>query len=238
MQVKMAGSPMNLVGSVPAVGGAAPSFTVVAGDLSAVTQSDLKGTRVFITVPSIDTPVCDTEVRRFNKEAAALGNISINVISMDLPFAQAVDLCHFQQLRIGHADAGGNAVPDHRQDHQNTDENRYKIPLQPDQHQNGKGCYGGGLHRRHHRGDEAVRQGHRAGQHRQNDAEAHGDHRTHQDPPDGKQGDLPKLGGQRQFSQPPQHHDGCGQQEKIIHAQGQNMPCCHPKKDGRQDFYR
>ena len=89
MQVKMAGSPMNLVGSVPTVGSAAPSFTVVAGDLSAVTQADLKGTRVFITVPSIDTPVCDTEVRRFNKEAAALGNVSINVISMDLPFAQA-----------------------------------------------------------------------------------------------------------------------------------------------------
>ena len=89
MQVKMAGSPMNFVGSVPTVGSAAPSFTVVAGDLSAVTQADLKGTRVFITVPSIDTPVCDTEVRRFNKEAAALGNVSINVISMDLPFAQA-----------------------------------------------------------------------------------------------------------------------------------------------------
>lgn len=89
MQVKMAGSPMNLVGTVPAVGSAAPNFTVVAGDLSAVTQADLKGTRVFITVPSIDTPVCDTEVRRFNKEAAALGNVFINVISMDLPFAQA-----------------------------------------------------------------------------------------------------------------------------------------------------
>ena len=89
MQVKMAGSPMNLVGAVPAVGSTVPSFTVVAGDLSAVTQADLKGTRVFITVPSIDTPVCDTEVRRFNKEAAALGNVSINVISMDLPFAQA-----------------------------------------------------------------------------------------------------------------------------------------------------
>lgn len=89
MQVKMAGSPMNLVGAVPAVGSTVPSFTVVAGDLSAVTQADLKGNRVFITVPSIDTPVCDTEVRRFNKEAAALGNVSINVISMDLPFAQA-----------------------------------------------------------------------------------------------------------------------------------------------------
>ena len=89
MQVKMAGSPMNLVGAVPAVGSTVPSFTVVAGDLSAVTQGDLKGNRVFITVPSIDTPVCDTEVRRFNKEAAALGNVSINVISMDLPFAQA-----------------------------------------------------------------------------------------------------------------------------------------------------
>ena len=89
MQVKMAGSPMNLVGAVPAVGSTVPCFTVVAGDLSAVTQADLKGNRVFITVPSIDTPVCDTEVRRFNKEAAALGNVSINVISMDLPFAQA-----------------------------------------------------------------------------------------------------------------------------------------------------
>ncbi len=89
MQVKMAGSPMNLVGAVPAVGSTVPSFTVVAGDLSAVTQADLKGNRVFITVPSIDTPVCDIEVRRFNKEAAALGNVSINVISMDLPFAQA-----------------------------------------------------------------------------------------------------------------------------------------------------
>lgn len=89
MQVKMAGSPMNLVGAVPAVGSTVPSFTVVAGDLSAVTQADLKGNRVFITVPSIDTPVCDTEVRRFNKEAAVLGNVSINVISMDLPFAQA-----------------------------------------------------------------------------------------------------------------------------------------------------
>lgn len=89
MQVTMGGSPMHLVGSVPAVGGAVPSFTVTAGDLSAVTQADLKGIRVFVTVPSIDTPVCDTEVRRFNKEAAALGNVSINVISMDLPFAQA-----------------------------------------------------------------------------------------------------------------------------------------------------
>lgn len=89
MQVKMGGAPMNLVGTLPVVGGASPKFTVVAGDLSAIASSDIKGKRVFITVPSIDTPVCDTEVRRFNKEAAALGDVSINVISMDLPFAQA-----------------------------------------------------------------------------------------------------------------------------------------------------
>lgn len=89
MQVTMGGAPMHLAGTVPAVGGVAPTFSVVAGDLSAVKSSDLKGTRVFVTVPSIDTPVCDTEVRRFNQEAAALGNVSINVISMDLPFAQA-----------------------------------------------------------------------------------------------------------------------------------------------------
>ena len=89
MQVKMGGAPMNLVGTLPEIGGALPKFTVVAGDLSAVAGSDIKGKRVFITVPSIDTPVCDTEVRRFNKEAAAFGDVSINVISMDLPFAQA-----------------------------------------------------------------------------------------------------------------------------------------------------
>ena len=44
---------------------------------------------MFLTVPSVDTPVCDTEVRRFNQEAAALDGVTVNVISMDLPFAQA-----------------------------------------------------------------------------------------------------------------------------------------------------
>lgn len=88
MEVKMGGNPVHLVGSVPAVGSAIPTFTVTAGDLSGITASDLKGKRVFVAVPSIDTPVCDMEVRRFNKEAAALGDVSINVISMDLPFAQ------------------------------------------------------------------------------------------------------------------------------------------------------
>ena len=89
MQVTMGGAPISLAVAVPAVGGGAPAFSVVAVYLSTVTSADLKGTRVFITVPSIDTPVCDTEVRRFNQEAAALGGVSINVISMDLPFAQA-----------------------------------------------------------------------------------------------------------------------------------------------------
>lgn len=89
MQVKMQGNPMNLVGNLPAVGSRAPAFTVSAADLSDFSGTEQNGVRVYVTVPSIDTPVCDLEVRRFNREAAALGNVSINVISMDLPFAQA-----------------------------------------------------------------------------------------------------------------------------------------------------
>lgn len=89
MQVKMQGNPMNLVGNLPSVGSKAPEFTVTAADLSDFSGAGQNGIRVYVTVPSIDTPVCDLEVRRFNREAAALGNVSINVISMDLPFAQA-----------------------------------------------------------------------------------------------------------------------------------------------------
>ena len=61
---------------------------VVDNDLNPFKLSDTKGKRVFLTVPSLDTPVCDTEVRRFNQEAAKLGDVTIYTISMDLPFAQ------------------------------------------------------------------------------------------------------------------------------------------------------
>ncbi len=70
MKVTMGGNPVTLEGTLPSVGSRIPSFTVTAADLSGVSQSEIKGKTVFLTVPSVDTPVCDTEVRRFNQEAA------------------------------------------------------------------------------------------------------------------------------------------------------------------------
>jgi len=90
-QVTFQGSPLTLEGTAPAVGSPAPAFTVLANDLSPVTEAVLSGKiSVIVTVPSLDTPVCDTEVRRFNQEAAALGpQVQILCVSADLPFAQA-----------------------------------------------------------------------------------------------------------------------------------------------------
>ena len=89
MKVTFQGNPLTLEGTQVKVGDTAPDFTVVNSDLNPLKLSDTKGKRVFLTVPSLDTPVCDTEVRRFNQEASKLGDITIYTISMDLPFAQA-----------------------------------------------------------------------------------------------------------------------------------------------------
>lgn len=84
------GGPLTLLGPDIAVGSQAPDFTVLANDLSPVTlQSGAGKTRLLVCVPSLDTPVCDMEARRFNQEAARLGNVQTLVVSMDLPFAQS-----------------------------------------------------------------------------------------------------------------------------------------------------
>jgi thiol peroxidase len=72
------------------VGDKAPSdFVGVATDLSAVKGADLAGKpRIILTSPSLDTPVCDTEGRRFNQEAAKLPGVGIYFVTVDLPFAQ------------------------------------------------------------------------------------------------------------------------------------------------------
>ena len=88
MKVTFQGNPLTLEGTQVKVGDTAPDFTVVDNDLNPFKLSDTKGKRVFLTVPSLDTPVCDTEVRRFNQEAAKLGDVTIYTKSMDLPFAQ------------------------------------------------------------------------------------------------------------------------------------------------------
>jgi thiol peroxidase len=90
-QVTLNGSPLNLTGNEVRVGQAAPDFTAVTNDLAEFKLSSMKGKKVVVlsAVPSLDTPVCDIETRRFNQEAAALGSdVQIITISMDLPFAQ------------------------------------------------------------------------------------------------------------------------------------------------------
>lgn len=89
MKVTFQGGPVTLTGTEIKVGDKMPGFTIVGNDMGAVTLEDTSGVRVFLTVPSLDTPVCDLEVRTFNKRAQELGNIQVWSISMDLPFAQA-----------------------------------------------------------------------------------------------------------------------------------------------------
>jgi len=83
------GNPLTLMGNTVKAGSKAPDFTLLGNDLKPVRLADTKGIRIFTTVPSLDTPVCDMQVRRFNQEAAKLPDVSIFAISADLPFAQA-----------------------------------------------------------------------------------------------------------------------------------------------------
>ena len=85
----MKGNPLTLIGPELQAGDHAPDFSVVDGTLSPV---DLEKTghnvRIISVVPSLDTPVCDLQTKRFNEEAAKLPEVDILTVSMDLPFAQ------------------------------------------------------------------------------------------------------------------------------------------------------
>ena len=83
------GDPLVLVGPELKAGDQAPDFELTGNDLSAVSLSQTSGTRIFSVVPSLDTPVCDQQTRRFNEEAAGIGDITIYTVSSDLPFAQS-----------------------------------------------------------------------------------------------------------------------------------------------------
>lgn len=89
MNVKFQGNPVTLEGNTVKVGDTAPNFIVADNALNQVDSKEFKGKRVYVSVPSIDTGVCDVEVRRFNEEAANLEDVKIYVVSMDLPFAQS-----------------------------------------------------------------------------------------------------------------------------------------------------
>ena len=88
--VTMKGNPLTVVGNELTEGNSAPDFEVLDNDLSPVRFSSFRGkVCVISSVPSLDTPVCDMETRRFNEEAGDLSSdVKILTISMDLPFAQ------------------------------------------------------------------------------------------------------------------------------------------------------
>ena len=86
----MKGNPLTLLGEEVKVGAKAPDATVLDNGLTPVEISSFRGKVCIVcSVPSLDTPVCDVEARRFNEEAEKLGgDIGVLVISTDLPFAQ------------------------------------------------------------------------------------------------------------------------------------------------------
>jgi thioredoxin-dependent peroxiredoxin len=89
--VTMRGNPNTLIGPELKVGDSAPAFTLIGVGMKPVSLDDYKGkVKIISTLPSVDTPVCDAETRRFNEEAAKLpANVVVLTVSMDLPFAQA-----------------------------------------------------------------------------------------------------------------------------------------------------
>jgi thioredoxin-dependent peroxiredoxin len=89
-QVTFKGNPVSLAGAEIRPNQPAPDFTAVDTSLQPVKLSSAKGKVVVLSaVPSLDTPVCDTETRRFNEAASQLGpGVEVWTISMDLPFAQ------------------------------------------------------------------------------------------------------------------------------------------------------
>jgi thioredoxin-dependent peroxiredoxin len=85
----MRGNPLTLIGPELKPGDTAPDFSVVDSNLKPVTLKDTGSqVRIISVVPSLDTPVCDAQTKRFNEEAGKLPGVDILTVSMDLPFAQ------------------------------------------------------------------------------------------------------------------------------------------------------
>ena len=83
------GNAMTLLGPELQTGDRAPDFDLINDSLQPVNLDKTgKGVRIFSVIPSLDTPVCDAQTRRFNEEAAKMPGVEIYTVSMDLPFAQ------------------------------------------------------------------------------------------------------------------------------------------------------
>ena len=88
--VTLQGNPLTLLGEEIEVGQKAPGFVALDSDLQEVSLDTFAGkVKLIASVPSLDTPVCDIEIKRFNEEASKISQeVVILFISMDLPFAQ------------------------------------------------------------------------------------------------------------------------------------------------------
>ena len=87
--IKFQGNPVNLEGTEVKLGETFRDFILSKNDLSSLTLENTKGVRVFLTVPSLDTPVCDMEIRNFNEKISDFKDVTCYTVSMDLPFAQS-----------------------------------------------------------------------------------------------------------------------------------------------------
>ena len=89
-QIRFKGNPVHLEGTELELGSKAPKFKVVSQDLEDVSLADFKGkVKVITSFPSLDTPVCDLQVKEFNKRASGFSpEVVVLGISKDLPFAQ------------------------------------------------------------------------------------------------------------------------------------------------------
>ena len=87
-QITLRGNPISTVGELPAVGSAAPAFSLTGTDMGAVDSEQFRGKSLLLNIfPSVDTPVCAMSVRTFNERAAESG-VTVLCVSNDLPFAQ------------------------------------------------------------------------------------------------------------------------------------------------------
>lgn len=98
------GNPLTLVGRAIKEGQSAPDFKVTAQDLKEVGLADFSGkVKILTSFPSLDTPVCDLQVKEFNHQAAGISAQTIIVgISKDLPFAQKrfCDTFEIKNIRV------------------------------------------------------------------------------------------------------------------------------------------
>ncbi|RYL93783.1 thiol peroxidase [Sporolactobacillus sp. THM7-4] len=112
--VTFGGKPVELLGNQVHVGDKAPDFSALDNELKEKTLNDYSGVRIIISVPSLDTGVCDAESRRFNEAASRLDGVTVITVSVDLPFAQkrwcgaaglndAVTLSDHRDLSFGEA---------------------------------------------------------------------------------------------------------------------------------------